>query len=99
MRKMWITTLLVLGLVGSSHGAAHPAPDPSVLGDNMQSFTEDPYMTDEKFREKGKQSKVSMGVSICLDMVSIESLDLDSFNKDISTFEKLSTASKSRSLL
>ncbi len=78
---MWITTLLVLGLVGSSHGAAHPAPDPSVLGDNMQSFTEDPFMTDEKFREKGKQSKVSMGVSICLDMVSIESLDLNTFFK------------------
>ena len=48
----------LLGLVGSGLCAAHANPDPSILGDNMQSFTEDPYMTDEKFREKGKSDEI-----------------------------------------
>jgi len=37
---------------GLSVPKAAPGPSPSI-GDNMQSFTEDPYVTDEKFREKG----------------------------------------------
>ena len=59
MLKSFVATLYFLGLIGSGLGAAHPAPDPSILSDNMQSFTEDPYMTDEKFREKGKSIYIS----------------------------------------
>ena len=54
MKTVLAASLFFLGLVGSCHGAAHPAAEPSSLGDHMQSFTEDPYMTDEKFREKGR---------------------------------------------
>jgi len=54
MKTVFTAILYFLGLVGSGLCAAHANPDPSILGDNMQSFTEDPYMTDEKFREKGK---------------------------------------------
>jgi len=43
-----------LGLIGSGLCVPHPLPDLSLIGDHMQSFTEDPYVTDEKFREKGR---------------------------------------------
>ena len=33
-------------------------------------------------------------VSICLDMISIESLDLDNFKKSLPTVEKVSTVEK-----
>ncbi len=46
---------------------------------------------------KNIQSQLSMGVSICLDMVSIETLDLDIVKEWVSTVEKISTASKSYS--
>jgi hypothetical protein len=36
-----------------------------------------------------------MGVSICLDMVSIETLDLDTKKWSVSTVEKISTSTKS----
>ncbi len=38
---------------------------------------------------------LSLGVSICLDVVSIETLDLDTKKKSVSTVEKISTVSKS----
>ena len=38
---------------------------------------------------------VGLGVSICLDVVSIETLDLDTEKKSVSTAEKISTVSKS----
>jgi hypothetical protein len=37
---------------------------------------------------------LSLGVSICLDVVSIETLDLDTEKKSVSTAEKISTVSK-----
>ena len=64
MKTVFAAILYLLGLVGSGLCAAHANPDPSILGDNMQSFTEDPYMTDEKFREKGKFANSSL--SYCL---------------------------------
>ncbi len=42
-----------------------------------------------------KLYKLSMGVSICLDVVSIETLDLDTEKKSVSMVEKISTVSKS----
>ena len=57
MKPSVATTLLFLGLLGSGLGVPHPLPEPSILGESMQSFTEDPYMTDEKFREKGKSCR------------------------------------------
>jgi hypothetical protein len=39
--------------------------------------------------------KLSMGVSICLDMVSIETLDLDTKKRSVSTVKKISTSTKS----
>jgi len=54
MKHFGAAVLLFCGLLGSGLGVPHPVPDPSILGDNMQSFTEDPYVTDEKFREKGR---------------------------------------------
>ncbi len=41
------------------------------------------------------QLKLRLGVSICLDVVSIETLDLDTEKKSVSTAEKISTVSKS----
>jgi hypothetical protein len=38
--------------------------------------------------------KVSLGVSICLDMLSIGTLDLNISKTDISTVEKISTVQK-----
>ncbi len=38
---------------------------------------------------------ISMGVSICLDVVSIKTLDLDTGKRLVSTVEKISTLSKS----
>ncbi len=38
---------------------------------------------------------ISMGVLICLDVVSIETLDLDTGKRLVSTVEKISTLSKS----
>ncbi len=38
---------------------------------------------------------VRLGVSICLDVVSIETLDLDTEKNSVSTAEKISTVSKS----
>ncbi len=38
---------------------------------------------------------LTLGVSICLDVVSIETLDLDTKKKSVSTVEKISTVSKS----
>ncbi len=38
---------------------------------------------------------ISLGVSICLDVVLIETLDLDTKKKSVSTVEKISTVSKS----
>ncbi len=38
---------------------------------------------------------LSLGVSICLDMVTIETLDLDTEKKSVSKVEKISTVSKS----
>ena len=38
---------------------------------------------------------LGLGVSICLDVVSIETLDLDVVKELVSTVEKISTASKS----
>jgi hypothetical protein len=43
-------------------------------------------------------NKISLGVSICLDRVSIESLNLDVVKECVSTVEKISTASKSAPL-
>jgi hypothetical protein len=40
---------------------------------------------------------VGLRISICLDVLSIETLNLDTFNKDISTVEKFSTLWKRRS--
>jgi hypothetical protein len=42
-----------------------------------------------------KSINISLGVSICLDVVSIETLDLDVVKELVSTVEKISTASKS----
>ena len=39
--------------------------------------------------------KLTLGVSICLDRVSIETLDLDTGRELVSTVEKISTLSKS----
>ena len=63
MKTVLAASLFFLGLVGSCHGAAHPAAEPSSLGDHMQSFTEDPYMTDEKFREKGRSLEFFLHVT------------------------------------
>jgi hypothetical protein len=38
---------------------------------------------------------LTLGVSICLDVVSIETLDLDAKKGSVSTVEKISTVSKS----
>jgi hypothetical protein len=38
---------------------------------------------------------ITLGVSICLDRVSIETLDLDTKKQSVSTVEKISTVSKS----
>ncbi len=38
---------------------------------------------------------VALGVSICLDVVSIETLDLDTEKKSVSMVKKISTVSKS----
>jgi hypothetical protein len=40
---------------------------------------------------------IALGVSICLDVVSISTLDLDTVKKLVSTIEKISTVSKSLS--
>ena len=44
---------------------------------------------------KNFPKNVRLGVSICLDVVSIETLDLDVVKELVSTVEKISTASKS----
>ncbi len=44
-----------------------------------------------------KTEQLTLGVSICLDVVSIETLDLDVVKEWVSTVEKISTASKSKS--
>jgi hypothetical protein len=45
--------------------------------------------------EKLLNLKLSLGVSVCLDHVSIETLDQDTGKEPISTVEKISTLTKS----
>ena len=45
----------------------------------------------ERVKKDKKDKKVRLGVSICLDVVSIETLDLDTEKKSVSTVEKIST--------
>jgi hypothetical protein len=45
--------------------------------------------------ERINEVSLSMGVSICLDRVSIETLNLDTGREPVSTVEKISTLSKS----
>ena len=59
------------------------------------SFTTMKAISSRRIRAKNNMLKLSLGVSICLDVVSIETLDLDTEKKSVSTAEKISTVSKS----
>jgi hypothetical protein len=48
-----------------------------------------------KLCNSGQGGNITLGVLICLDVVSIKTLDLDAKKGPVSTIEKISTVSKS----